>query len=58
MDLSDKIRKLYPELKDKDFAGPASTIYLRDDSDGKGAYIAEWKHLTLPRPTDEQLKGV
>ena len=58
MDLSDKIRKIYPELKNEDFVGPSSTISLRDDSDGNGAYIAEWNHLTLAKPTEEQLKNV
>ena len=57
MHLSDKIKKLYSELKNEDFVGPLSTIYLRDDSDGNGAYIAEWNHLTLAKPTDEQLKN-
>ena len=50
--LSNKIRNLYPELTDADFA---SHIQLRDDSDGRGPYIAAWNHPTLPQPTDEQL---
>jgi hypothetical protein len=31
------------------------TIQLRNDSDGKGDYIAKWEHPTLSRPTQEQL---
>jgi hypothetical protein len=50
--LSNKIRNLYPELTDADFA---EHIQLRDDSDGRGPYIAAWNHPTLPQPTDEQL---
>jgi hypothetical protein len=47
-----KIIKLYPELTDKDFT---TVIILQNDSDGKGDYIKEWNHPTLPRPTEEQL---
>jgi len=57
MDLSDKIKKLYPELKNEDFVGSSSTISLRDDSDGKGAYIEKWDHPTLSKPTNDQLKN-
>lgn len=52
MDLYEKIKAIYPELQDADFM---DTIRLRNDSDGKGDYIAKWEHLTLPRPTEEQL---
>ena len=51
--LYEKIITLYPELKDillRDVG-----IQLRNDSDGKGDYIAKWEHPTLPRPTDEEL---
>jgi hypothetical protein len=48
----DKIKKLYPELTNKDFL---TVIILQNDSDGKGDYIKEWNHPTLPRPTEEQL---
>lgn len=54
MSLHEKIKSLYPELKDADFL---TTIRLQNDSDGKGDYIKEWNHPTLPQPTDEQLKG-
>ena len=50
--LYDKIMILYPELTTQDFL---TVIELRNDSDGKGDYIAKWNHPTLPRPTDEEL---
>jgi hypothetical protein len=52
MTLYDKIKALYPELKDSDFL---DTIRLQNDSDGRGDYIAEWNHPTYPMPTEEQL---
>ena len=52
MTLYDKIKALYPELTDRDFM---TVIRLQNDSDGRGDYIADWAHPTLPRPTDEQL---
>ena len=55
--LINKIKQIYPELKDEDFRTPFGTILLQNDSDGKGDYIAKWEH-TLPRPTDEQLGAV
>lgn len=55
MTLYDKIIALHPELTDADFL---TTIRLQNDSDGRGDYIAEWNHPTLPRPTDEQLGAV
>lgn len=56
MTLHEKILAIYPELADFDFA--SGTIRLQNDSDGRGDYIAEWNHPTLPRPTDEQLGAV
>lgn len=53
--LIDKILALYPSLKREDFYPTTGIILLQDDSDGKGAYIKEWNHPTLPKPTDEQL---
>jgi hypothetical protein len=50
--LYDKIMALYPSLTHQDFW---TAITLRNDSDGKGDYIAKWEHPTLPRPTDEEL---
>ena len=50
--LYDKIMALYPSLQPQDFL---TVITLQNDSDGKGDYIAQWEHPTLPRPTDEEL---
>ena len=55
MTLYEKIKALYPELQDADFI---NTIRLQNDSDGKGDYIAEWNHPTLPKPTEEQLAAM
>jgi len=52
MTLHDKIIALYPELDTKDFL---TAIRLQNDLDGRGDYIVEWNHPTLPRPTEEQL---
>ena len=52
MTLYEKIMVLYPNLTIQDFL---TVITLQNDSDGKGDYIAKWEHLTLPRPTDEEL---
>ncbi len=53
MTLSEKIRQIYPELPNEPFVW--HKIFLQNDSDGKGDYIAKWEHPTLPRPTDEEL---
>jgi len=53
MNLYEKIISIYPELAGFDFA--SGVITLQNDSDGKGDYIKEWNHQTLPRPTEEQL---
>jgi hypothetical protein len=58
MTLYDKIKAIYPSLTNDDFFPLGGTILLQNDSDGRGDYIAKWEHPTLPRPTDEQLKGV
>jgi hypothetical protein len=55
MTLFDKIIALYPDLQPIDFL---TTIRLQNDSDGRGDYIAEWNHPTLPEPTPEQLAAV
>jgi len=52
MELKDKIIQIYPSVTKDDFE---TIIVLQDDRDGKGAYIKEWNHPTLPKPTDEQL---
>lgn len=55
MTLVEKIKALYPQLENRDFF---DTIVVQNDSDGRGDYIKEWNHPTLPHPTDEQLAGV
>ena len=50
--LYNKIKTIYPQLTERDFA---TVITLQNDSDGKGDYIAKWEHPTLARPTEEQL---
>lgn len=52
MSLYEKIVLVYPELTVDDFK---TVIRLQNDSDGRGDYIAEWNHPTLPKPTKEQL---
>jgi hypothetical protein len=54
MNLYEKIMNIYPQLEQQDFM---TTIRLQNDSDGKGDYIKEWNHPTLPKPTEEQLNG-
>jgi len=56
MTLYEKIISIYPALATYDFAMGAIT--LRNDSDGKGDYIAKWEHPTLARPTQAQLDEV
>jgi hypothetical protein len=51
----EKIKSLYPSLTDDDFHPTRGTIYIQNDSDGKGDYIAKWEHPTLAQPTEEQL---
>lgn len=53
MNLYEKITSIYPELKDQLL--PEVGIWLQNDSDGKGDYIAKWEHPTLIKPTEEQL---
>jgi len=52
MNLYEKIISLYPNLTQQDFL---TVIILQNNSDGKGDYIKEWNHPTLPKPTDEEL---
>jgi hypothetical protein len=53
MSLYKKIKALYPDLTDDDFAD--EVIILQNNSDGKGDYIKEWNHPTFKKPTDEEL---
>ena len=52
MTLFEKIKTIYSELTDNDFA---TVITLQNDSDGKGDYIKVWNNPTLPRPTQAEL---
>ena len=59
MTLFAKIKSIYPQLTQADFYEPdGGTIELRNDSDGRGDYIAKWEHPTLAQPTQEQLDAV
>jgi hypothetical protein len=58
MALYDKIIALYPSLTSDEFHPMRGTILLKNDSDGKGDYIAKWEHETLSQPTDEQLASI
>ena len=55
MTLYEKIIALYPDLQPQDFI---AVIRLQNDSDGKGDYIAEWNHPTLPKPTESELAAL
>ena len=49
MNLYEIITTAYPELTEADFYPVTGCINLRDDSDGKGAYIAKWEYSkTIP----------
>jgi hypothetical protein len=58
MTLYEQITALYPELTNDDFSPFGGTIALQNDSDGRGDYIREWNHPTIPEPTPEQLEEV
>ena len=55
MTLINKIISLYPELQGTPFLFQG--IEVKNDSDGRGDYIAAWDHPTLARPTDAQLEA-
>jgi hypothetical protein len=55
MNLYEKIKKLYPSIKDIDFL---TVITLQNDSDGKGDYIAKWEHPDFACPTEDQLNSL
>jgi hypothetical protein len=44
MSLYDQLIEALPELSDKDFNGTTASIFLRNDSDGVGDYIAKWQY--------------
>jgi hypothetical protein len=49
----EKLKTIYSELTIDDFHPLRGTILLQND--GEGAYIKEWNHPTLARPTDDAL---
>ena len=51
MTLYEKIITVYPQLTSEDFIPIKGLIVLQNDSDGRGDYIKEWNHPTLPQPT-------
>jgi hypothetical protein len=58
MTLVEKILTLYPELTIENFSPSVGNIYVQNDSDGRGDYIAKWDHPTLARPTTAQLDAI
>ena len=58
MSLYDELIKALPELSDEDFNGPNASIFLRNDSDGLGDYIAKWEYSQLlPESLTQYMKG-
>ena len=55
--LTTKIKKVHPSLSDDDLRND-DYIVLQNNSDGRGDYIAKWKHPTLAKPTQSQLDAV
>lgn len=53
MDLFTQIVAIYPELTSEDFRPDIGTIWLYDDSDGQGPYIAKWDYA---KPIPEGFK--
>ena len=53
-DLHTKV-KLYAKAKGVAEVDFIKDVILRDDSDGKGAYIASW-NLSISKPTDKELE--
>jgi hypothetical protein len=53
MEIYETIMDAYPELTYLDFQPPMGSIFLRDDSDGKGVYIEKWEYS---KPLPDGLK--
>jgi hypothetical protein len=53
MNIYEKIKSIYPEIKLEDFIPSENIIVLQND--GYGDYIKEWNHPIFSKPTDEQL---
>ena len=65
MTLHEKIIAIHPQLTGVSVDSPdgfdwpnQDYIEIRNDSDGRGDYIAKWEHPTLAQPTQEQLDAV
>lgn len=57
MGLYEKLKQIYPDLKESDFLPINGTILIQDDSNGNGQYIAKWSH-GYQQPTNEQLAQI
>jgi len=55
--LTTKIKKVHASLSDDDLRND-DYIILQNNSDGRGDYIAKWKHPTLTKPTQSELDAV
>ena len=55
--LTTKIKKVHPSLSDDDLRND-DYIVLQNNSDGRGDFIAKWKHPTFAKPTHSQLDAV
>lgn len=56
MTLVEKIKTIYPELPNEPWI--LHGIFVQNDSDGQGDYIAKWEHPTLAQPTPEELEAI
>jgi len=56
MALYEQITAIYPSLTQSDFHPNTGTIFLQNDSDGKGDYIKSWTNNN-PQPTEAQLQA-
>ena len=52
--LTTKIKKVHASLSDDDLRND-DYIVLQNNSDGRGDFIAKWKHPTLAKPTQSEL---
>jgi hypothetical protein len=55
--LMTKIKNVHASLSDDDLRND-DYIILQNNSDGRGDYIAKWKHPTLAKPTQSELDAV
>ena len=52
-----KIKNVHASLSDDDLRND-DYIILQNNSDGRGDFIAKWKHPTLAKPTQSELDAV